>query len=218
MKLSWSNIDKMESFHISYLLYNEGKSIEVISKIRNIPYKDVEKHIIEGKIKYSEMKKEEDRLIEIISMEKNSRIEYINNLSQEKRKNLSEEIYKRYIKFKNPEDRMILIWLIGELKEDRLIPFLKMELKSKNVNFRRLACSALGKIGKVEYKQILEKLFCDSNPQVRQYAIKSIRKIGDYDTIKLLNNILNNNREKDYVRRAAKEAILYIKDTKSSLI
>ncbi|MBS4539630.1 HEAT repeat domain-containing protein [Clostridium sp. D2Q-11] len=215
MILKWSNIDKMESFHISYLLYSEGKSIEIISKIRNIPHKEVEKHIIEGKIKYSEFKKN-DRLINIISMEKSKRVSYLNNLSEEEIQSLTEEIYKRYIKFKNPEDRMILIWLIGEIKDEKLVPFLKMELKSKNVNFRRLACSALGKIGKVEYKEILEGLFEDKNPQVKQYAIKSLRKIGDNNTISLLEHILQDTREKDYVKRAAKEVISEIKDTKSS--
>lgn len=217
MNIKWTNIDKMESFHISYFLYMEGKSIKVISKIRNIPYKEVENHIIEGKIKYSNVKKpdvqNEDILIKIISMEKTKRIQYLETLTKEEIKDLSEKIYKRYIKFKNTEDRMILIWLIGELKEEKLVPFLKMELKSKSVNFRRLACSALGKIGKREYKDLLENLFNDSNPQVRQYAIKSIRKIGDMDTVKLLENILYNKSEKDYVRRAAKEAISNIKDT-----
>lgn len=206
----WNAIDKMESFQISYLLYLEGKSINIISKIRNLPYNEVEKHIIEAKIKYHK-KKEEDKLIKIISMQKEKRIEYINTFSMEEKENLAEQIYKRYIKFKNDEDRMILIWLIGELKKEKLIPFLLMELKSKNVNYRRLSISALGKIKSKEYKDILEKFFCDDNPQVRQYAIKSIKEIGDKSTIDKLKLVLNDKNEKEYVKRAATEAIKYLK-------
>jgi uncharacterized protein YpbB len=105
----WNEIDNMESFQISYLLYLEGKSIDIISKIRNLPYKEVEKHIIEAKIKYQK-KKKQDKLIKIISMSKSKRIEYLKTLTNEDERDLVEQIYKRYIKFKNTEDRMILIW------------------------------------------------------------------------------------------------------------
>lgn len=205
----WNEIDNMESFQISYLLYLEGKSIDIISKIRNLPYKEVEKHIIEAKIKYQK-KKKQDKLIKIISMSKSKRIEYLKTLTNEDERDLVEQIYKRYIKFKNTEDRMILIWLIGELKDEKLVPFLLMELKSKNVNYRRLSVSALGKMAKSEYKNIFEEFFFDDNPQVRQYAIKSTRNIGDMHTIKLLEKILNDKNEKDYVIRAAKDVINYL--------
>lgn len=206
----WETIDKMESFQISYLLYLEGKSIKIISKIRNLPYNEVEKHIIEAKIKYKRQKND-DELIKIISMQKGKRLEYINTLLKEEKEKLAGEIYKRYIKFKNPEDRMILIWLIGELKNERLIPFLLMELKSKNVNYRRLSISALGKIKSKDYKEVLEKFFYDDNAQVRQYAIKSIKEIGDQSSVNKLKLILSDNNEKEYVKRAAIEVIKILK-------
>lgn len=207
MLLKWDKIDEMDSYHISYLLYLEGKSIEIISKIRNIPKKEVEKHIIKGKIVYKEDTKKEDQLIKIISMEKSVRIKYLNKLSLEEKDRLVDEIYKRYIKFKNVEDRMILIWVIGELNSQKLLPFLRMELKSKNVNFRRLSCSALGKIGDKSAKPWLEKTLKDSNPQVRQYAIKALSIVGDEKTLSLLHKMLKNKAEKPYVKKAIKETI-----------
>ncbi|WP_416197796.1 MAG: HEAT repeat domain-containing protein [Sporanaerobacter sp.] len=203
----WKNISNIEDHYISYFLYKEGKSLETIAIIRRMSKEEVEKDIIRCKIEQANKdNKKEDELIKIISLPKKERLCYLNGMTDEEKELLSKDIYKRYIKFKNPEDRMILIWLIGELKDERLIPFLKMELNSKNVNYRRLSCSALGKINKKETKSLLEEKLKDENPQVRQYAIKALSSIGDDETIELLKRISLND-EKGYVRRNALDTI-----------
>ncbi|MCG4586962.1 HEAT repeat domain-containing protein, partial [Anaerosalibacter bizertensis] len=132
-------------------------------------------------------------------------------IKEEEKNKLSDEIYNRYIKFKNQEDRIILIWLIGELNEERFLPFLRMELRSKNVNYRRLACSALGKMGNKGAKPWLEATLKDENPQVRQYAVKALSEIGDSHTLELLREVVLTD-EKEYVKRAAKQSIKEIKN------
>lgn len=210
----WKDISKIEDYFITYLLYKEGKPIESIALIRRMSKQEVEKDIIKSKIFLSkDLKKEirEDKLVKIISLPKKDRILYLKDITEEEKNKLSDEIYNRYIKFKNQEDRMILIWLIGELNEERFLPFLRMELRSKNVNYRRLACSALGKMGNKGAKPWLEATLKDENPQVRQYAVKALSEIGDSHTLELLREVVLTD-EKEYVKRAAKQSIKEIKN------
>lgn len=207
----WDNIHEMEDYFITYLLYSEGKSVDAISIIRGKSKEKVEREIIKGKIALSNNSDSIDKLVSIISLPKNERINHIKSLTSIEKTELEDEIYKRYINFKNPEDRIILIWLIGELESKKLLPFLKMELKSNNVNYRRLACSALGKIKDVNTKEWLEAMVSDKNPQVRQYAIKALSHIGDESTIEKLKYIVIND-SKEYIRRNALESIELIKN------
>lgn len=210
----WKDISKLEDYFITYLLYKEGKPIESIALIRRMSKQEVEKDIIKSKIflsKDSKKGNKEDKLIKIISLTKKDRILYLKDMTEEEKNRLSDEIYNRYIKFKNQEDRMILIWFIGELNEERFLPFLRMELRSKNVNYRRLACSALGKMKNKEAKPWLEATLKDENPQVRQYAVKALSGIGDPHTLELLREVVLTD-EKEYVKRAAKQSIEEIKN------
>jgi HEAT repeat protein len=193
--------EQLEDHFLTYLLYKEGKSIELISKIRRMTLKQVENDIIKCKLEINKPTQTQDNLVNIISMKKQDRIRYIERLDNDDKENLSMEIYKRYTKFKNAEDRMILIWMIGELKNKELLPLLRMELKSNNVNYRRLACSALGKIKERETKRWLEDMIYDENSQVRQYAIKALAHVGDLESVPKLKKLLMQDNEKDYVKK-----------------
>ncbi|WP_202709180.1 HEAT repeat domain-containing protein [Sporosalibacterium faouarense] len=215
-ELKWSNINNLDDKFISYLLYLEGKSISQIALIRRIDKAVVEKQIIDSKIlmKSNQPKdKEEDILIKIISLNKDERKDFLNQLNEEMKGILEKNIYKRYTKFKNPDDKMLLLWTIGELRFKSLLPLLRMELKNNNVNLRRLSCSALGKLKAKESKLWLEKAISDENSQVRQYAIKALAHIGDLNTLKLLKEIQFRRSEKDYVKRAALQAIDQIQNS-----
>lgn len=214
--IKWENIHNLEDHFITYLLYMEGKSVDKISIIRKMDKISVEKQIIKSKIFIENNKvnkTEEDILIKIISMSKKERIGFISKLNVNQQKTVVENIYKRYTKFKNPEDKMLLLWTVGELKDEKLLPLLRMELKSKNVNLRRIACSALGKIKSIDSKSWLENVINDENPQVRQYAIKALAYVGDLDTVNMLRNVIKRKGEKDYVIRAAKETAKTILNT-----
>lgn len=209
----WKNIKNLEDYDISYLLYREGKTIEAISIIRNQSINKIEQDIIKSRvlIKQKEGRTKKDFLLDIMSLTKNDRIEKINSLTEKERGLLINEIYTRYTNFKTVDDRMILIWLIGELDSDKLLPFLRMELQSNRFNQKRLACSALGKLARPSTRIWLHDMIDDDNPQVRQYAIKALKNIGDMETV----NILKKRRSienKDYVKLAIDETIDYIID------
>lgn len=195
----WQNIDKLEDYMISYILYKEGKPLRAISIIRSKSYKEVEEDIIRAKISINKNRVEkQDGLVDLISLTKESRIEVLKNMNQFDKDKLVDEIYSRYTNFKSTEDRIILIWLIGELKAEKLLMHLRMELRSRRVNHRRLACSALGKIKNPISKPWLEGVIFDNNPQVRQYAVRALADIGDLETIEKL-RILRAREEKAYV-------------------
>lgn len=85
---------------------------------------------------------------------------------------------------------------------EELIPF----LSSPNGNVRRLACSALGKIGSPKAETPLLHLLNDPKPQVRQYTIKALGGLGGSNSIVKLTDVVNNPNEKGYNIRAAKFA------------
>ncbi|MBI4653713.1 MAG: HEAT repeat domain-containing protein [Nitrospirae bacterium] len=111
-------------------------------------------------------------------------------------------------------DNISKIVALGESEDPSVIPQLIDYTKSKNGNDRRLAASALGKLSRFkpqicEAVESLESLLKDEKPQVRQYALKAISKIGTIDQNKI-KSIMENLYEKEYnvslVRRLIRRA------------
>ena len=50
MDISWNNIDNLDDYFITYLLYTESKTVSQISKIRNISVTDVNDLLIRSKL------------------------------------------------------------------------------------------------------------------------------------------------------------------------
>jgi len=65
VRISWENIDVIEDFFITYLLYKESKTVPQISKIRNISQEEVKEQIIEAKLMIRASHKESDKVKEI---------------------------------------------------------------------------------------------------------------------------------------------------------
>jgi hypothetical protein len=83
--------------------------------------------------------------------------------------------------------------------------------RSSNGNERRLAASALGRLSRFKpdiYKAIesLERLLEDEKPQVRQYALKALDRIGTVDK-EIVELMINNPHEKDYNISIAKRLL-----------
>ncbi|WP_099187704.1 HEAT repeat domain-containing protein [Tepidibacter mesophilus] len=214
--LSWDDIDSLEDFKITYLLYQEGKNINQISKIRNMKIDDVNKDIIKYKQILSQTKPNNKNIIEILLEEdKNSRIDIINSLNESELNNVKKLLYKRIIIEKNVDDLMILLWICGELKDCRLLDKVHICSKHPHGGVRRMAYSAMGKIGSDASINYLHKGLIDAKPQVRQYCAKSLCKIGNEITLKKLKNLINNPNEKEYVKRAFLEAIDIIGNMKN---
>ncbi len=91
---------------------------------------------------------------------------------------------------------------ISKSNDPSVIPELIDFTRSKNGNKRRLSASALGKLARFrpqiyEAVEALEVLLEDEKPQVRQYAMKALGRIGKVNQERL-EHIVNNPEEKGY--------------------
>ena len=220
MDISWSNIDNLEDYFITYLLYTESKTVSQISRIRNISIAEVNDQLIKAKLEIKSANKQKvesskDVLDKFLELGKDSRLEFIEELSldQEKELEFKRELYKRILKEKNADDLIVLIWATGEFRDDRFLKILHPLTNHRHSDVRRITYSAIRKISSPKSKAILEKGLYDSNPQTRQYCAKALAKVGDSKTVDILQRLIKNKRpnEKEYVIRAYNEAILALK-------
>ena len=105
-------------------------------------------------------------------------------------------------------DRVVAL---GKSNDPTMIPEIIEFTRSSNGNKRRLAASALGKLSRFKpeiYKAIesLERLLEDEKPQVRQYALKALRRIGIVNK-EIIELIINKPYEKDYNISIAKRLL-----------
>ena len=107
----------------------------------------------------------------------------------------------------NIEDIMVLIWTIGELNFINFKNKLKYFCSHPHGNIRRMAFSAMGKMGLEEFLPYLINGLKDKKPQVKQYAIIAFGKISKEDSIERLYSIINDKNEKEYIKRAAEQSI-----------
>ncbi|ABW19325.1 HEAT repeat domain-containing protein [Alkaliphilus oremlandii] len=145
--------------------------------------------------------------ISLLAGTKDERIEILNSLDETERIELATFLLKKIPMIENAEDKMIALWIAGEIKKESLTPVIHNEISHKHGGVRRMVCSALGKIGSVQSVDILHRGLQDVKPQVRQYAAKALKEIGNEKTIRRLNGLLNNPKELPYVRRSYEEAI-----------
>ncbi|QXM06261.1 HEAT repeat domain-containing protein [Crassaminicella indica] len=208
LSLSWENYNTMKDYMITYLLYHEGKSIALIAKIRNMNVEQVKRQIILAKSEVFFANDNEQSILEkMLEISKVERIKIINNMNIEDRKALAKEIYYQYNRISNAEDKMILIWIIGELGIKKLIHIVYKDIKHPHGNVRRMVCSAINKIGDASGIEYLHKALIDPKPQVRQYAAKGLGKIGNEKSVMKIKRLLGNPNEKKYVKKAFYEAI-----------
>ena len=133
MNLNWNNIDELEDYFITYLLYKESKTVPQISKIRNISTMEVKDQLIKAKLQIKSMSKNQvenskDILDKYLELDKSERFDFIDDLSLDDGKMLKfkRELYKRIRLEKNAEDLIILIWTTGELKEEKYLDLLHL--------------------------------------------------------------------------------------------
>ena len=62
MNISWDNIDKLEDYYITYLLYKESRTVSQISKIRNLSIAEINEQLIKAKLEIKSMLKEKVEL------------------------------------------------------------------------------------------------------------------------------------------------------------
>ena len=213
MNISWDNIDQLEDYFITYLLYKESKTVSQISKIRNIPTTEVNDHLIKAKLEIKAMLKDElesskDILDKFLEYNKEKRLSFMESLNADKMIDFKRRLYKRILIERNAEDLMILIWATGELKDDRFLKLLHPLTSHRHSDVRRITYSALRKIESPKSREVLQRGLYDTNAQTRQYCAKALSKIGNETSLKMLRQLKNKKQfEKDYVLRAYDEAI-----------
>ena len=213
MNISWDNIDKLEDYYITYLLYKESRTVSQISRIRNLSTSEVNDHLIKAKLEIKSMLKSKielskDIIDKFLTLNKDDRLKLMESLNEENMLDFKRKLYKRIITEKNAEDLMILIWATGELKDDRFLALLHPLTGHRHSDVRRITYSAIRKIESPSSREYLQRGLYDSNPQTRQYCAKALAKIGNKNSLKMLKQLRNKkNFEKEYVLRAYEEAI-----------
>lgn len=208
INFKWNNIDNYTNEQISYFLFLEGKSIDVISKIRNIDREIIQKHIIEGKIKYrflAKSRSSKELLESIARAGKYDKISFISSIDEENKRALLVYIREKYVEMQG-KDKETAIWIIGELKDRDCKDILIKASVHKYVNVRRMAISAMGKINDASFESALLRALDDDNPQVISYAIRAFIKIKSKiaaDKIRKIKSIT----DKEYLKRICDEYI-----------
>ena len=106
------------------------------------------------------------------------------------------------------EGRAAEVVALGEQGLVENVPEIAAALSDPDGNVRRLAASALGKIGHTSGAEPLMDLLAQEQlPQVRQYAVKALGRIGDARARTLLERIAGDQTEAEYTRAAARFAV-----------
>lgn len=216
MDISWKNIDSLEDYQITYLLYRESLTVNQIERVRNISSREINDHIIKAKLEEREKNRavsdtsQKDELENYLELGKDERLSFLNRLKDEKMLYFKRKVYKRILTERNTDDLIALIWTAGELRDAGFLKVLHTLTKNNNSDVRRISYSAIRKIGSPESREVLEMGLYDSNPQTRQYCAKALLKVGNNRSLNILRNQYKakRNSEKDYVLRAYLEAII----------
>lgn len=206
INLDWQDLDSLSDSDITYFLSLEGKTIDAICRIRRLEREEVQRQLIEGKIKYrflSKSNSEEDLFQTLCSAVKQDKLSVLANLNNETREKLIRFIREEYGKMPS-KNKETAIWIIGELKVKICIDILVKSVVHKHVNIRRMAVSALGKLEDKASELPLIRALEDENSQVVLYAIKSLVKIKSEKAVNKIKQIYATT-EKDYLKRAAEE-------------
>ncbi|WP_125152697.1 helix-turn-helix domain-containing protein [Clostridium rectalis] len=204
LKIQWEDIKHYTDEEITYFLFLEGKDYNAISKIRNISKETVQKHIIDGKIKYgflAKSKNEKELLINISKAGKLDKLDIIKSLDLNMKEKLIQYIKQNYVDMYGKE-KETAIWIIGELKDTSCNNILVKASVHKFVNVRRMAVSAMGKIQDIKFEMSLIRALEDENSQVVTYSIKALTKINSQKAYKKIQKIYLDS-QKEYIKKAA---------------
>ena len=217
LRISWNDIEKFSEEEVTYFLSLEGKSTEALCKIRGLSREEVQRHLIEGKIKYRYLAKSktiQELFDTLCRLPKDEKLTLLSALKLEVKEKLLVFINGQYVNIPTKE-KETAIWVLGELRSESSLGILQKAVVHKHTNIRRMAVSALGKIGDMASQNALIRALEDENPQVVSYAIKALQKLKSDKALPKIESVYHN-AEKDYVKRAAKEYLdAVIKEVKN---
>ncbi|MDO5095673.1 MAG: HEAT repeat domain-containing protein [Peptostreptococcaceae bacterium] len=156
-------------------LYLQNKTLAEIAEQLNLPIQTVEQKVIDFKMNRLTKEHQSTFLSNILILDKANRLDYLRSLSESDKNLLHNEVHDFFkIKKQNPEDVVLVIWLIGEMHFDEFTEILCRFTASKNGNIKRIVYSAMGKLQNERFIPYLKMGCKDTMIQVRMYAIKSL--------------------------------------------
>lgn len=206
VKFDWNFIENYSEEEISYFLHLEGKSLDAISKIRNIERSVIQRHLISAKMKYRYLNKSEnieELFKNLTTVAKNERVYILNSLDIVNKTKLIDYILNNHLNI-SLKEKEVGVWMLGELRDNKAVDFLIRCTVHKFVNIRRLSVSALGKIGNEKSEGALLRALQDDNGQVVSYAIKSLKKVNEVDYKDKIEHIYKHT-DKAYIKKACEE-------------
>ena len=206
IKYDWNFIENYTNEEISYFLTLEGKSVDAVAKIRNLERATVQKHIINCKIKYRYLVKSKSPMELFMSLKdvpKAERLLVLNGLDTVNRERLIHYICTSYMDMEL-KDKEAAIWVMGEMRSSNFLDLLIKATVNNHVSIRRMAVSALGKLGDVKALRALMRALDDKNPQVVSYSVKSLQKLNSREADEKI-KILYNRTDKAYIKKACED-------------
>ena len=191
MVIGWDNVDNLEDYFITYLLYRDSLTVPQIARVRNMSQDEVNLQLIAAKTEIRKSKQESkkgsdcDVIMDYLTLTKEERLEFLENLSDNDKNAFKRQVYKGILKLNNVDDLMVLVWTVGEFRDDRFLNILYPLTQKGHSNLRRIAYSAIGKIGSSTSASVIEIGLMDDNPQIRQYCAKFLGDIGNRNSIKV---------------------------------
>lgn len=206
IKYDWNFIENYTNEEISYFLTLEGKSVDAVAKIRNLDRATVQKHIINCKIKYRYLVKSKSPMELFMSLKdvpKAERLLVLNGLDTVNRERLIHYICTSYMDMEL-KDKEAAIWVMGEMRSSTFLDLLIKATVNNHVSIRRMAVSALGKLGDIKALRALMRALGDKNPQVVSYAVKSLQKLNCREADEKV-KLLYIRTDKAYIKKACED-------------
>ena len=87
MVIGWDNVDDLEDYFITYLLYRDSLTVPQIARIRNLSQDEVNLQLITAKTEIRKSKQESKKdneceiIVDYLTLTKEERLEFLDNLS-----------------------------------------------------------------------------------------------------------------------------------------
>lgn len=198
ININLDNLYEASEEEITYYLFLNGYNVKNLMAIRRLPKEEIQSHIIEGKMKYKVIEKAsnpKELLDKLCKTPKNDKIHALNMLDEDIKNKLIEFVRKNYVNLYSKEKETAL-WIIGELKAEEAMDVLIKGAVHKFVNVKRMALSAMSKIGSKKGEAAVLRALSDENPQVVAYAIKALTSISPDEHSDKIEDIRMNSNNK----------------------
>ena len=146
MEISWENIDELEDYQITYLLYKESLNVNQIAKVRNLSPQDIADHLIKIQVEKREEDRKKDTLELYLTLNKEERLEYLEQLDSDELTYFKRKILRLIPIEKDIRNLMILAWTVGEIGDAEFLDFLEGLSNHENGDMKKVANIAIKKI------------------------------------------------------------------------